>query len=395
MLKNYNTYFQYLIILWMISFSSCVNDDSFFPEENTGDIVSSSSLVTILNNFNSEANFLPEEEQCFRFVYPVTLGYNTDSTIRVDNYDGLVAAVSSQGTNFNITGLQFPVDIVFNTEDSIRTILDEETLLNVVNECNINTFRDDFDQFFNTCFGFQYPVTLLDIEGEEVTLSSDQEFQIFYESQPVVYQPNFKFPIQIVNERDEVIIIDTFFGFYQALEMCDIRCPQLNFDVEMIDPFTLEYLFTASFSNLEDTEGYEWFIDDEFIEMDGPRNDGDNMLIFSFDEPGQYEVCIMAETPDCPEGISFCELIDVPEFCPDLFFETVQEMNTSVYTWTASLEGIEALAYQWFIDDQFIEEDGGVSGDNMLSSELSLGTHEVCIRAVTSSCPEGIEFAKK
>jgi len=195
-LKNFKTYIQ-IVVLILVLFSSCVTDDSFFPDENTGDIVASTSVVTVLNNFNSES-ILPENQQCFKFVYPITLGYNTDATIRVDSYDGLVDLIASQGDNFNITGLQFPFQIIYTENDVTVTITDEASFLDVLRECQFDTVRDEFDQFFNSCFKFQYPVTLLNADQNEINITSDEEFQMFYQNQGVDYQPNFKFPVNLL-----------------------------------------------------------------------------------------------------------------------------------------------------------------------------------------------------
>ncbi|SEL85706.1 hypothetical protein SAMN04487910_3497 [Aquimarina amphilecti] len=381
----------------MISlFSSCVSDDSFFPEENTGNVISSAALVTVLNNFDATITFLSESEQCFRFVYPITLGYNTDSTIRIENYDGLVDVISSQGTNFNVTGLEFPVNIIFRNTDATVSIANEVALLNVIQECEFDTIRDDFDQFFNGCFKFDYPVTLFNVNGNETEITTDDAFQTFYQEQGTSYQPNFKFPLNLlVSPNFESSTIETYFGFYRLIDSCESRCPNLDFTSDLTDQFNLEYQFTADFSEIEEVGTYDWFVDGQFIESDGPNNQGDNLLIRDFGSPGTYEVCIKAETPNCPEGIEFCKQIEVTEFCPELFFDFEQEQGTLAYTFTSSFSAMEELSYQWYIDNQLIEEDGGANGDNILFSNLSPGTHEVCIRTETPSCPNGAEYCKE
>lgn len=396
-LKNFNTYIRLYALLIMISFfSSCVNDDSFLPEENTGNVISSTALVTVLNNFDSVANFPTENEQCFRFVYPITLGYNTDSTIRVESYDGLVDVISSQGANFNVTGLEFPINIIFKNTDVTISIINEIALLNVLSECEFDTIRDDFDQFFDGCFTFDYPVTLFNNAGEETEITTDDTFQTFYQEQGIAYQPSFKFPLNVlVSPNFESTEIETYFGFYRLIESCESRCPNLSFSFELTDQFNLGYQFTADFPDIEVVGTYDWFVDGQFIESDGPNNQGDNLLMRDFGSSGTYEVCIKAETPNCPEGIEFCKQIDVAEVCPELFFDFEQEQGTLAYTFTSSFSGIEELGYQWYIDDQLIEEDGGANGDNILSSNLSPGVREVCIRTETPSCPNGTEYCKE
>ncbi|WP_378176642.1 hypothetical protein [Aquimarina sp. SS2-1] len=380
----------------MTFISSCVNDDSFFPEENSDRVVSSPAMVTVLNNFGSNQTVPSENEQCFRFVYPITLGYNTDSTIRIDSYQGLADVISSQGANFNISGLQFPVEIIFSDTDAVISITTETALLDVLRECEFETVRDQFDRFFNDCFKFDYPVTLINEEASEVIINSDEEFQAFYQNQGTLYQPAFKFPVNVlVAPNFESIAIDTYFGFFRIIESCERRCPQLNFTFEQTDIFNLGYRFEAAFPDLEVIGTYSWFVNNEFIEVDGPNNQGDNLLVFEFEAPGVYEVCIKTETNDCPEGIEFCKRIEVAEVCPDLAFDFEQEPGTLGYTFISDFSSIDEITYEWFIDDQRIETDGGANGDNMLFSELSPGVHEVCIKTTIPSCTEVIEFCRE
>ncbi len=377
-------------------FSSCVTDDSFFPEENTGNVISSAALVTVLNNFDTTTTFLSENEQCFRFVYPITLGYNTDSTIKIESYDGLVDVISSQGANFNVTGLEFPINIIFRNTDTMLSISNEVALLTVLSECQFDTIRDDFDQFFNGCFKFDYPITFFNMTGEETEITTDDAFRIFYQEQGTAYQPSFKFPVNVlVSPNFESNTIETYFGFYRLIESCESRCPSLSFTSDLTDQFNLGYQFTADFPDIEEVGVYDWFVGGQFIESDGPNNQGDNVLIRNFDSPGTYEVCIKAETADCPEGITFCKQIEVTAFCPELFFDFEQEQGTLGYTFTSSFSNMEELNYQWYIDNELIENDGGANGDNMLFSNLSPGEHVVCIRTETPSCPNGAEFCKE
>ncbi|MDH7444264.1 hypothetical protein [Aquimarina sp. 2201CG14-23] len=388
-------YTRFLIILALL-FSSCVTDDSFFPDENTDDIISSVSVVTILNNFDSNTTFLPEIEQCFKFVYPITLGYNNDATIRIDDYQGLVDVISSQETNFNVTGLQFPVRVIFKGSDDEVVIPNEIALFNVLRECEFDTVRDQFDRFFNGCFKFDYPVTLLSASGNEEEINSDEEFQIFYQGQGADYQPEFKFPVNVlVSPNFESTSINTYFGFFRIIESCIQRCPQLGFTFDVTDSFNLGYRFEADFPNLNVVGSYSWYVNGEFIEIDGPNNQGDNILLRDFDAPGVYEVCMKAETDNCPEGIEFCKRIEVAALCPELFFEFEQEQGTLEYTFVSNFTGISDVTYQWFVDEQAVEEDGGANGDNMFFSNLTPGVHTVCIKTTTPSCPNGVEFCRE
>ena len=86
--------------------SSCVNDDSFFPDESDGELITSVSLTSYVDYLKNEQ--LSEERLCFNFIYPISLGLNAnDGRVRIDNYEALLNAISSQSLNyFQIFGPQ-------------------------------------------------------------------------------------------------------------------------------------------------------------------------------------------------------------------------------------------------------------------------------------------------
>jgi len=119
-----------VITLLAVLLSSCVDDGAVsFPDEDPEDISTSISLVTVLRNFDQNGIITSQSDQCFSFTYPVTFSYNTDATISVDDYDGLVGVISSQSSNFNITGLQLPIDVTFNGSGINTRVLDENDFL--------------------------------------------------------------------------------------------------------------------------------------------------------------------------------------------------------------------------------------------------------------------------
>ncbi len=389
-------YIRFCTLVALVLVCACVNDDSFFGEDDTIDaIVSSTAVVTILDEFYSGDNFSDENLQCFSFIYPISLGYNTDSSIRLDDYNGLVEVISNQSANFNITGIQFPISIVYKGSDEQILISSEPELLEVLRECQFDTVRDEFDHFFKSCFKLDYPVTLINSNEREVVFTTEQEFQDFYNGQGLDYQPMFKFPLLVlVAPEFNSVEINTYYGFYRIIESCKKECPELEFISEVVNPFNLGYKFIASSSNQNTPDLYNWFIGDQFVEVDG-GNQGDNILFHSFDTPGVYDVCIKAETDVCPEGVEFCKRVEVPSLCPELFFEYEREQGTSKYTFSSDFNGMSDFEYEWYVDNNLVEEDGGVDGDNQLITDLTYGIHTVCVKALIPSCEELIEFCKE
>ncbi len=174
-------------------------------------------------------------------------------------------------------------------------------------------------------------------------------------------------------------------------------CPDLFFRKEQYEePYS--YKFFADFEEI-DSLSYGWFVNGDLVEDSGP--DEKNYLIWDFEGPGRYEVCIKTETPDCPEGTSYCKVIEIEEGnekCLDILFrseEVIVDENTNVasYTFTPDFEGVENVTdFQWFINDEQMQSNGN---DQSLSIRLELcDKYEVCLKVFTSDCPEGAKYCK-
>ena len=159
-----------------------------------------------------------------------------------------------------------------------------------------------------------------------------------------------------------------------------ISCPELSFEASLDND--VYFFHPVSFDGIDDVI-IEWSIDGEFIE-NVPGNDS-----FSFQfQPGTYEVCMAVETPECPEGVSFCETIIVEEpaaICPELAFEAALD-NDEYFFHPVSFDGIDDLTIDWSIDGEFIEN---VPGNDSFSFQFEPGTYEVCMAVETPECPEG------
>jgi len=371
-------------------FGACVDDDSLFPDTTDNKVSVSTSLIAALNALTSGSQVVPENELCFKFEYPITLGYNTDSSIRLDNYNGLVDVLSSQNSNFNVNGIVFPFDIKFSQNDSIANIKNETDFLRNLKLCGISTFRNDFTRSFRECIKFDYPVTLLTTNNVEEVIANEDEFDLFYQNQGGDYQPSFKFPIGVLKAPDfSSVRISTYFEFYELIKSC-IVCPEVRFDIEPLSENTFQII-----PDFEIRNGDESFfsIDDQVITdvvINGEPFDRE------FTALGTYEVCIKVVTRDCPEGVKVCKEIVVASICPDLKFEATQEQSTFSYNFEANFPEINEVVYSWVVDDQIIEEnDGGANGDNRFTFQFTPGIHNVCITTETPSCPNGTEFCEQ
>ncbi len=170
-------------------------------------------------------------------------------------------------------------------------------------------------------------------------------------------------------------------------------CPDLFFRSKRYQsPFT--YKFIANFEGRENMP-YEWSVNGRLVQ-EASKNENQYM-IYNFEKAGKYEVCIMTETPDCPEGISYCKIIEVMDdengLCPELSF------NIEGSLMFANFYGIDLLeTYEWFVDGQLVETESlqNQGRDNLLNLEsYNPGTYTICVRTETPDCPTGTEFCKE
>jgi len=172
-------------------------------------------------------------------------------------------------------------------------------------------------------------------------------------------------------------------------------CPDLFFDARQYERPN-KYKFIADFPGIEQTR-FEWFINGEVIE--NPTQNDDNYLFWEFSEPGTYEVCIKTETPDCPNGTSYCKTIEIEETditdgCPDLFFIAEQDGDNPAYYFQVEFEGADQVAWLgWFINGELVE-DSNDGDNNRFYYQFTPGTYEVCLMTETPECPLGTSYCK-
>ncbi|MBQ4822680.1 hypothetical protein [Aquimarina sp. MMG016] len=173
------------------------------------------------------------------------------------------------------------------------------------------------------------------------------------------------------------------------------ECPELFFIAEK-DGDNPAYYFQVEFENASNIEWLGWYINGEFVE---DSNNGDNNRFYYQFSPGRYEVCLKTETPECPEGTSYCKVIEIedPVSCPDLFFEMEQEGNTPGYNFYASFDGMQDTSFWWTINGDVVDEEmvgPNDDKDNYMYYQFGPGTYEICIETETPNCPQGIKYCK-
>ncbi len=223
------------------------------------------------------------------------------------------------------------------------------------------------------------------IENEGTDNQGDNKFSLD-SLQPGIYE------ICLVSEN----VSCTFTEYCEeiVIEKDEDNCPELDF-------FSEGSVAVARFPGLNDVAVYEWFVNDELVETEDINQGRDNELDLRSYTPGTYNVCIKATTEDCSQGVEFCDSVVVREgdgngggdACPQVSF--VEEGTTLI----ANFPGInDVTVYEWFVDGQLVEiEDNRTQDrDDILDiSSFGFGTFNVCIKAETVDCPQGIEYCSE
>ena len=169
----------------------------------------------------------------------------------------------------------------------------------------------------------------------------------------------------------------------EELEMC----PEISFESERDGDTNGYNFFPTAFDGIEDV-GLSWSIDGDFVAV---TSGADTPFYYQF-APGSYEVCLFVETPACPEGTSFCRIIEIEEeTCPELFFEAERDGDLNAYYfYPRAFEGIDNVVLEWTVDDEFV---GRTDGDNTpFYYQFESGRHKVCLQVETPTCPDGISY---
>ncbi len=395
-MEKLKTYYKVFFGILIILMSSCIKDDgTSFSRNNDeeSDVTSSLAMITTLNYFKINNLTAAETDCCFAFEYPIMFYYNTGVTMQVYNYQGLLDAIKTQDISFNITGTQFPIK--FKPQNSTITFLinDDKELTELLEACQIATLRNDFDTLNNQCFKIQFPIILYDNNNIEVSVKDNQSLDSLLINLGENYQPNLKFPIDLLVAPDFTkITVSSYYELYAIINSC-VRCPKASYTIESLP--SNEYKFTPNFE-LGEGEEVVFTINDTIVEdqiIDG------SVFIRSF-TPGVYDVCFEITSPSCKEGDKACtQLVVNPSVCitdSDVDFAFVpltlneyQFIPRPLPQFVTESNGYIAsfLINDVIIPDQPIDE-------GPFTRYFTPGSYNVCMQVVTSGCVNVVKTCK-
>lgn len=210
-----------LAIISIATFYSCTDNNPIENEAVTQKSIANRTAMNelkIANNISGrDANATASSPFCFEFVYPITLSYNTGTTITVASLQGLLTILASETPNLYVDGIAFPFQVTNN--GAVSTISTEVQYMSLLLSCGFSAINTDLVNSF--CFDLVFPITILNDNNQEVTITSLQQFTTYLNNPNNGGQTQFVYPIS-VNYNNQVVVIDNIYELYQMINNCDV-----------------------------------------------------------------------------------------------------------------------------------------------------------------------------
>ena len=234
-----------LVLALTLSLFTCNSNDELSLDGETNNTNLARSMSELMDQFDADGNPEESQNPsgnmvldfCFEFVFPIDFQMNNNTIITINSLDDLVEVLLESNDELYINDILYPFDVlVFNNEnDSIETLTiendeifgsllddcefeyDEDNscyeiydpvcveinneegdilILVYPNDCyagldgfNENDFLEDCDSenefdgdiFDTDCFGLVYPITLLNSNGDVITINSEEALSGYIE----------------------------------------------------------------------------------------------------------------------------------------------------------------------------------------------------------------------
>lgn len=163
-------------------------------------------------------------------------------------------------------------------------------------------------------------------------------------------------------------------------------CPELAFSYNNVES---NYYFEADFPEMETLSWYGWTVNGDVVDNEGSSVEGDGFFETDLFAAGTYQICLVTETPDCPEGAEFCETIVVEgepnetEGCPEMALVYTETPSEHQFAVSFPNEDGPDLVF-WSVNGMYVGD-----GFTYAADFTEAGTYEVCGGIETGECPLG------
>ena len=260
-MKNFNLKLSVILLMaFSLIIVSCDNEnvDEISPEAELEEGVSQELISNLFNSArtaastNQESDYV-EEGECFVINYPysVTDG-ETSTTLNSD--DELFAFLETLDFDSEVY-IEVPFDVTF-ADGSQQTINTYDAFEIILDDCYSDyDHNDDYDDDYEEeCFELNYPLTAVDYEGNEVTVSSEQDLYNFEFA-------GFVYPISVtIIDGSQVTVnspqeFDTLYNDCYDIEDCD-ECEEQCFEIVFPFSFVSENGIVDTVNNYDELFDY-------------------------------------------------------------------------------------------------------------------------------------------
>ena len=233
-----------LIFLLILSSCSKDNNDEITPKTKDGvstELISKLTNSAVTARSSNQASEYLEDGECFVINYPYSI-FDGQSSTTINSDEELETYLSSLGVN-SVILIEVPFDVTL-ANGTQQTITTYNEFYEVISSC-FGGVQGSMDQ----CFQLNFPLTAHDSDGNEVTVSSEQELFSFDFS-------GFVYPISVtLTDGTQVTInssqdFDTLYNDCYGIDDCD-DCGYVCF--EIVFPFS----FVVNDGNVETINDYD------------------------------------------------------------------------------------------------------------------------------------------
>lgn len=213
-LKNVSCLFLLILII-----SSCTEENfeesGVDVDDSTTEMIDENSIMTRTNESSEDGL----EIGCFTIVFPFTLIDDQNNEHLISSIEDLEVLESDSAVH--IINIEFPFTIL--QDGSEIKIENEEEFAEVFAACvPEGGWTEDFFpayliNFENSCYQLSFPLQLLTVSNETITVNNEEEFNNAIAAEDA----SFVFPIELIDEDGNVSIASDIDGLFTVLFSCN------------------------------------------------------------------------------------------------------------------------------------------------------------------------------
>jgi len=205
------------IIIILAFISSCRNEvEHIVPNDNEDSIALRLVLNSIKENFHLAKTKSLYDSICFDFEYPIELILNNETSVKIENFEGLLSIIINETPELHVSSISMPFNVVMNNK--VESINSEVDFFDLLYNCGmIMPVQSDF---FSGCFTFKYPINAITIDNYVHTIESQSDFETFLQKYFDIWYFEFEYPLEVTLNEGSSFIINNEYDLFDVLNDC-------------------------------------------------------------------------------------------------------------------------------------------------------------------------------